>query len=188
MRFATAFRSAGGLTVCSTEPPMWHRPGQQAHLIGPLNMEWFSQKASSITRKEDFAASTIVEMIKLITPLGMLFTVAMMAVLAVYAFWTSYVDRSWLYFGLGIVSIVACIGVALLRAWSQYLVYLLSAAFVAAWFHSVYTGAAAGYFDFFFSSRFVAAKTLLPGFTLVVLSVAASCIAFRHFRRRLHSH
>ena len=89
-------------------------------------------------------------MIKLITPLGMLFTVAMMAVLAVYAFWTSHVDRSSLYFGLGIVSIVACVGVALLRAWSQYLVYSLSAAFVAAWFHSVYKGAAAGYFVFSF--------------------------------------
>jgi branched-subunit amino acid transport protein AzlD len=145
-------------------------------------------KAGGAIGHKWFEASTIVEMIKLITPLGMLFTVAMMAVLAVYAFWTSHVDRSWLYFGLGIVSIAACIGVALLRAWSQYPVYLLSAAFVAAWFHSVYTGVAAGYFDFFFSSRLVAAKTLLPGFTLVVLSVAASWIAFRHFRRRRHSH
>ena len=97
-------------------------------------------------------------MIKLITPLGMLFTVAMMAVLAVYAFWMADVDHSWLYLVLGIVCIAACIGVALLRAWSQYLVYLLSAAFVAAWIHSVYTGAAAGYFDFFFSSRLVAAR------------------------------
>src|SRR5687768_8941359 len=59
MRFATAFRSAGGLAVCSTEPPMWHRPAQQAHLIGPLNMEWFSQKTSSIIRKKDSEAPTI---------------------------------------------------------------------------------------------------------------------------------
>ena len=122
-------------------------------------------------------------MIKLITPLGMLFTVALMAVFAVYVFWTAHIDKSWLYLGLGIVSIAACIGVALLRAWSQYLVYFLTTAFIAGWLHSVYTGATAGYFEFFFSSRLLAAKTLVPGLMLVLLSGVANWIAFSHFRR-----
>jgi len=125
-------------------------------------------------------------MIKLITPLGMLFTVALMAVFAVYAFWTAHIDKSWLYLGLGIVSIAACTGVALLRTWSQYLVYFLTTAFIAGWFHSVYTGATAGYFEFFFSSRLLAAKTLVPGLVLVLLSGAANWIAFSHFRRAPH--
>jgi hypothetical protein len=122
-------------------------------------------------------------MIKLITPLGMLFTVALMAVFTVYALWTAHIDKSWLYLGLGIVSIAACIGVALLRTWSQYLVYFLTTAFIAGWLHSVYTGATAGYFEFFFSSRLLAAKTLVPGLILVLLSGAANWIAFSHFRR-----
>ena len=87
------------------------------------------------------------------------------------------------YLGFGLVSIAACIGVALLRTWSQYLVYFLTTAFIAGWFHSVYTGATAGYFEFFFSSRLLAAKTLVPGLILVLLSGAANWIAFSHFRR-----
>ena len=122
-------------------------------------------------------------MIKLITPLGMLFTVALMAVFAVYAFWTAHVDKSWVFLVLGIASVAACIGVALLRPWSQYLVYLLTTAFIAHWLHSVYAGAAVGYFEFMFSSRLLAAKTLVPGLVLVLMSAAANWIAYSHFRR-----
>jgi hypothetical protein len=132
-------------------------------------------------------------MITLITPFGMLITVALLALYAAYAFWTSYTYHSWLWTSytyhwwlhavLGVVSLVACIGTALLRAWSQYLVYALTACFVGAWCYSVYMGAAVGFFSFFFSSPAAVAKSLAPGFALVVLSFAASWIAFRHFRR-----
>jgi hypothetical protein len=113
----------------------------------------------------------------------MLFTVALMAVFAVYALWTAHVDKSWLFLTLGIVAIAACVGVALLRRWSQYLVYFLTTAFIAHWLHSVYSGAAVGYFGFMFSSRLLAAKALVPGLVLVLMSVAANWIAYSHFRR-----
>jgi hypothetical protein len=116
-----------------------------------------------------------VEMVKLITPMGMLITVALLAIYAAYAFWTAYIDQSGIYGLLGGFALVACYGTAMLRAWSQYLVYLLTALFIAAWCYSVYSGAAVGYFSFFFSSRLLAAKALAPGLALVVLSCLASC-------------
>lgn len=120
-------------------------------------------------------------MVKLITPIGMLITVALLAVYGAYAFWTAYLDRSWIYGLLGALSIVACVGTAMLRSWSQYLVYLLTTLFIVAWLHSVYAGAAVGYYSFFFSSHWLAAKSLAPGLALVLLSCLASWNAFRHF-------
>ena len=91
-------------------------------------------------------------MVKLITPIGMLVTVALLAVYAVYSFWTAYTDQSWPYALLGLLTLVACIGTALLRAWSQYLVYALTAFFIGGWLYSVYAGAAVGFFSIFFGS------------------------------------
>ena len=121
-------------------------------------------------------------MVKLITPIGMLITVALLALYAVYAFWTAHVDESWAYGVLGVCSLVACFGTALLRSWSQYLIYILTGLFVAAWCYSVYAGAVVGFFSFFYASHLLAAKALLPGFALVVLSCVASWNAFSHFR------
>jgi hypothetical protein len=120
-------------------------------------------------------------MIKLITPIGMLITVALLAVYAVYAFWTAYVDNSWTYGTLGVLALGACYGTAMLRAWSQYLVYLLTGLFVAAWCYSVYAGAAVGFFGIFFSSHVLVIKALAPGAALVLLSFLASWNVFRHF-------
>ena len=89
-------------------------------------------------------------MVKLITPMGMLITLALLVIYAVYAFRTAYIDESWIYGLLGVLSLAACYGTAMLRAWSQYLVYSLTALFIAAWCYSVYAGAAVGYFSFFF--------------------------------------
>ena len=126
-------------------------------------------------------------MVKLITPIGMLITVAVLALYAAYAFWTAYVDKSWIYGLLGALSLFACVGTAMLRPWSQYLVYSLTALFVAAWGYSVYAGATVGFFSFFYSSQLLAIKALAPGLALVVLSCIASWITFSHFRhvRRL---
>jgi hypothetical protein len=125
----------------------------------------------------------MIEMVKLITPIGMLITVALLAVYATYAFWTASVDKSWIYGLLGVLSLVACYGTAMLRAWSQWLVYLLTALFIAAWCYSVYAGATVGFFTFFFSSRLLAIKALAPGLMLVMLSCLASWNAFSHYRR-----
>ena len=122
-------------------------------------------------------------MVKLITPIGMLITVALLVLYASYAFWTAYVDRSWLSALLGVLPLVACFGTAMLHAWSQYLVYLLTALFIAAWCYSVYAGATVGFFSFFYSSHLLAAKALAPGAALVLLSCVASWNAFSHFRR-----
>lgn len=122
-------------------------------------------------------------MIKLITPMGMLITVALLALYAVYALWTAYIDQSWLYGLLGGLSLIACYGTAMLRPWSQFLVYTLTGLFIAAWCYSVYAGATVGYFSFFFSSHVLAIKALMPGFALVVLSCLASWYVFSHFRR-----
>ena len=84
---------------------------------------------------------------------------------------------------LGALSLVACYGTAMLRSWSQYLVYLLTVLFIAGWCYSVYAGAAVGFFSFFFSSHLLAVKALAPGFALVVLSCVASWNVFSHFRR-----
>ena len=120
---------------------------------------------------------------KLITPIGMLITVALLAIYAAYAFWTAYLDESWVYGLLGCLALVACYGAAMLRVWSQYLVYLLTALFVAAWLYSVYSGAAVGFFSFWYGSQALVMKALAPGIALVLLSCAASWITFRHFRR-----
>jgi preprotein translocase subunit SecY len=120
-------------------------------------------------------------MVKLITPIGMLVTVALLAVYATYAFWTASVYKSWIYSLLGVLSLVACYGTAVLRAWSQWLVYLLTALFIGAWCYSVYAGASVVFFSFFFSSRLLVLKALAPGLALVALSCLASWIVFRHF-------
>ena len=113
-------------------------------------------------------------MVKLITPIGMLSTVAVLALYAAYAFWTVYLDKSWIYGMLGVLSLVACYGAAMLRGWSQYLVYVLTALFIAAWGYSVYAGAKVGFFSFFYSSHLLAIKALAPGLALVVLSCVAA--------------
>ena len=121
-------------------------------------------------------------MIKLITPWGMLVTVALLAVYATYSFWSAYAGQSGLYALLGAVSAVTCVGTALLRPWSQYLVYALTALFIVGWCYSVYAGAVVGYFSFFFESTAAAAKALAPGMALVILSCRASWNCYGHFR------
>jgi hypothetical protein len=122
-------------------------------------------------------------MIKLITPFGMLITTALLAIYAAYAFWTVYTDSSWVYGLLGCLALAACYGAAMLRTWSQYLIYLLTALFVMAWFYSVYSGAVVGYYHFFYSSQLRAAQSLAPGLALVLLSGVVSWITFSYFRR-----
>jgi hypothetical protein len=70
-----------------------------------------------------------------------------------------------------------------MRPWSQYLVHLLTAGFIGNWCWSVYWGFRAGYFAFQFESTVAALRSLAPGFTLVVLSAACSCVVRAHFMR-----
>ena len=51
-------------------------------------------------------------MIKLITPPGMLVTVALLAIYSAYASWTAFIEKSWIYAIVALVSLAACVGTA----------------------------------------------------------------------------
>lgn len=121
-------------------------------------------------------------MIKLITPPGMLVTVALLAIYSAYASWTALVEKSWVYAIVALVSLAACMGTAFLKSWSRYPVYVLTVGFAAAWCYSVYSATRVGFFGFFFSSPSAAAKSLAPGLVLACLSLVCSYIVLRHFR------
>lgn len=122
-------------------------------------------------------------MIKLITPPGMLLTVALLVIYSIYAFLIASIERSWaLWVGCGIAAVTSY-GTAMLRPWSQYLVYLLAAGFTAKLGHSIYAGVASGYFDFQFGSVGESLKALLPSAMMTLLSCICCVLVFRHFRR-----
>jgi len=116
----------------------------------------------------------------LITPVGMLITVALLALYGAYGLWTAITERSWIAALTAAVAIVACVGAALVKAWSRFPVYVLTAVFIGTWAYSVYDAAAAGYFSLFSVREILLA--LAPGFLLVVLSSICAFIVYRQFR------
>lgn len=121
-------------------------------------------------------------MIKLITPPGMLLTTALLAIYCAYAFLIGWIEASWALKAGGIVAVAATYGVAMLRSWSRYLVYLLTAGFVLKLGASIYAGVTSGFFGYQFGSALAAAKSLLPSLLMLTLSVACCAIVQRHFR------
>lgn len=122
-------------------------------------------------------------MIKLITPLGMLLTVALLVIYSIYAFLIGSIEDSWILLVAGAMSVVAAYGTAMLRPWSQYLVYLLAAGFVTKLGQSIYAGVASGYFDFQFGSASGSLRSLAPSALLAVLSWICCLVVFNHFSR-----
>jgi hypothetical protein len=122
-------------------------------------------------------------MIKLITPPGMLLTVALMVIYGAYAFLIGLIERSWVLGVAGSLTIIACYGTAMLRPWSRFLVYLLTSGFVAKLAASIYSARVAGYFEFQFASAAEAMRSLAPSMLMVLISGACSVIVYRHFRR-----
>jgi hypothetical protein len=114
------------------------------------------------------------------TPPGILVTVALLALYAAYDLWIAVVERSWLSGLAALVAVVACVGAALLRPWSRYLVYVLTAAFIGTWGYSLYTASVAGYFNLYTTQQLVV--SLAPGALLVVLSAACTYFVTRQFR------
>jgi hypothetical protein len=121
-------------------------------------------------------------MIKLITPPGMLLTVALLVIYSVYAFLIGSIEKSWVLLAGGIVAIVASYGTAMLKPWSRYLVYALAIGFVSKLAQSVTAAIRAGYFGFQFRSTQQALWSLAPSLLLVVLSCVCCVLVFRHFR------
>lgn len=114
------------------------------------------------------------------TPVGILITVALLALYGVYAIWSAFSERSLLFALAAAVAVVACVATAKLLAWSRYLVYLLTAAFIGAWAYSLYAAARVGYFSLFSASRI--ASALAPAALLALLSCFCSYAVFRQFR------
>jgi len=122
-------------------------------------------------------------MFKLITPPGMLLTVALLVIYSVYAFLIGSVEKSWALLAGGVISVIAAIGTAMLRRWSQHLVYLLTAGFIIKLGHSIYLGITSGFFAFQFESGRELLKSLGPSILLALLSCACCFFVFRHFHR-----
>ena len=121
-------------------------------------------------------------MASLVTPPGILITVALLALYGVYAVWMAISQHSMTAALAGVLAIVACVGTAMLKPWSRYLVYLLAAAAIGTWAYSVYAAARVGYFSLFSVSQIVPA--LAPGIFLIMLSCYCTYVVFRQFRAR----
>jgi nicotinamide riboside transporter PnuC len=119
-------------------------------------------------------------MARLVTPVGMLVTVALLALYGAFGIWTAISEHSWLSGLAGAIAIIACIGAARLLAWSRFLVYLLAVIFIGTWALSLYSAAQVGYFTLF--SPLEIALALAPGGLLVALSCFSAYIVFRQFR------
>ena len=123
-------------------------------------------------------------MIKLITPPGMLLTVALLVIYSVYAFLIGSIEESWPVLIGGFVAVVTSYGTAMLRPWSRYMVYLLATGFVAKLGDSLVEGYRSGFFGFQFGSVREVVVSLLPSLMMTLLSVVCCVIVYRQFRSR----
>ncbi len=114
------------------------------------------------------------------TPIGILITVALSALYGAYSLWTAIAAGSWVYALLGAVAVVACVGIAKLRAWSRFLIYCLTVVFLGTWAYSVYSAAAVGYFSLYSASQI--ALSLAPEILLLLVSCYCTYVVFKHFR------
>ena len=121
-------------------------------------------------------------MIKLITPPGMLLTVALLVIYGAYAFLIGSIERSWILTAGGIVAVVATYGVAMLKPWSRYLVYVLTAGFFSKLGLSMYEGIASGFFSFQFGAPGQIARSIAPTLMMALLSGACCALVYRYFR------
>lgn len=118
----------------------------------------------------------------LVTPFGILITVALLALCGAYASLVAITQQSWLEGVAAVLAFVACVAAALLKPWSRYVVYLLAAAALATWTDSIHTAKVAGYFGYFSAAQI--ARALAPGAFLVALSCYCAYAVYRQFRVR----
>jgi hypothetical protein len=112
----------------------------------------------------------------------MLLTTALLFIYSAYAFLIGSIEDSVPLLAGGVVAVVATYGVAMLRPWSRYLVYLLAGGFIAKLGYSIYSGITSGYFDFQFGSANASFRSLAPSMALATLSGVCCILVFRHFR------
>lgn len=121
---------------------------------------------------------------KLITPPGMLLTTALLVIYATYAFMIGSIEDSWPLLAGGVVAVVATYGVAMVRPWSRYLVYLLTAGFLAKLGSSIYAGIVSGFFGFQFGSLGAIARALTSSLLMALLSGVCCVLVFKQFNDR----
>jgi hypothetical protein len=116
----------------------------------------------------------------LVTPIGILITVALLALYGVYGVWTAISEHSLMPAFAGAVAVVACVGIAKLKAWSRFLVYFLAVLFIGTWVHSVYSAAVVGYFSRLSASQI--GLSLAAELLLVLVSCFCTYVVFKQFR------
>ena len=124
-------------------------------------------------------------MIKLITPPGMLFTTALLVIYGTYAILIGSIEDSLPLLIGGGVAAAATYGAAMVRPWSQYLVYLMTAGFFGKLSLSIYQAQRAGFFEFQFGSNLGVAQSLAPSLVMALLGVVCCVIVYRQFNRSI---
>ena len=120
-------------------------------------------------------------MTKLVTPPGILLTVAVLMIYSAYAFLIGFVEDSWILMAVGVLSVIASIATALLKPWSQYLVYALAAGFVGKLTWSIIAALRVGFFGFQFGSPGEVLRSMMPNLIMAFLSCACCWIVYQHF-------
>jgi hypothetical protein len=112
----------------------------------------------------------------------MLLTAAWLVIYSVCAILIGLMEDSLPMQAAGAVAVLATYGVAMVRPWSRYLVYMLTIAFFAKLGLSIYDGIVSGYFEFQFDSSGAIARSLLPTFAMALLASISCAIVYRQFR------
>jgi len=117
----------------------------------------------------------------------MLLTVALLVIYSVYALRFGLLEDSWILTTASGLSIAAAYGTAMLRTWSQYLVYLLTAGFIGKLAYSIFVAVRVDFFDFYFATTREVIWSLTPSAVMAALSCGCAFIVFRYFRRRKYA-
>jgi hypothetical protein len=116
--------------------------------------------------------------VKIVTPKGILVTVAFLALTCAFALWFGWTHRLWMMFAIGLVAGIGCVGAANMQRWSRFLVYAMSVGLAAAWLYSIYAAARVGYFHPLAWATIIV--SLIPGVTLLLVALFCSLMAHRH--------
>ena len=114
----------------------------------------------------------------LVTPKGILVTVALLALYCAFALWFGWTQRRWPMLAVGLVAAFACVGAANMQRWSRFVVYAMSAGFGATWLYSIYAAARVGYFHPLAWRTNILPMT--PGIALLLVALFCSLMVHRH--------
>jgi hypothetical protein len=121
-------------------------------------------------------------MIKLITPPAMLLTTALLCIYIAYAFLIGSIEESVPLLSGGVIAAVATYGVAMVRPWSRFLVYALTAGFFSKLGLSIYEGVQSGFYSIQVESVAPIQRSLVPAMLMAVLSLVCCAFVYRQFR------